>query len=225
MLLYTANALSGLLSTVWVYTVNKGIFAGRRSWRFADGSGDIVSILTSRDLGAGERLDLARLDDDGAPAAADPPRGSDSRGPQGTLAGPPAPRLRFDPALIRPGAVDGGWWPYSRAAVTELPALVTALQEQAGVRVQRLSVPRDEWDDIPARLTVGGRLVRVDWFVTMPRNTVSVTAASRGPIELLVVPPGTPPEAAQGAMDLAATSPGTAQAAEILAAEVARRVL
>ena len=189
-----------------------------------------MSILTSRDPGAGDRPGPARLDDDGAPAAAGRPRGSDSPAPHATPAGPPSPRLRFDPALIRPGAVDGGWWPYSRDAVTELPALVTALQDQAGVRVQRLSVPCDEWDDIPARLTVGGRLVRVDWFATMPRHTVSVTAASRGPIELLVVPPGTPPQAAHRAMDLAATSPGTAQAAGILAAgilapEEARRVL
>lgn len=136
---------------------------------------------------------------------------------------PDQARLRFDPALIRPGAVDGAWWPYSRDALTELPALVAALQDQAGVRVQRLSVPHGEWDEIPARLTLhGGRVVRVDWFTTIPGHTISVTTPGREPIDLLVVPPGTPEGAAQAAMDLAATTPGAAQAADILTAEEAR---
>jgi hypothetical protein len=54
--------------------------------------------------------------------------------------------------------------------------------------VQRLSVHRDEWDEIPHRLTAGGRGVRVDWFTTIPRHTVSVTTAGKGLITLLVVP-------------------------------------
>jgi len=83
-----------------------------------------------------------------------------------------------------------------------------------GVRVQGLAVHRDEWDDIPRRLTTdNGDFARVDWFTTIPRRTVSVTTAGgREPIALLVVPPGTPAGAAWAAMNTAATSAGTAQA-------------
>jgi hypothetical protein len=82
------------------------------------------------------------------------------------------------------------------------------------LRVQRLAVRRDEWDDIPHRLTAdNGHFAQVDWFTTIPHHTVSVTTAgSRDPIALLVVPPSTPAGAAWDAMNTAATSPGTAQA-------------
>jgi Family of unknown function (DUF5994) len=33
--------------------------------------------------------------------------------------------------------VDGGWWPHSRDAMTELPGIVAALDCRPGVRVQR----------------------------------------------------------------------------------------
>jgi hypothetical protein len=62
----------------------------------------------------------------------------------------------------------------------------------------------------------------VDWFTTIPGHTISVTTPGREPIDLLVVPPGTPEGAAQAAMDLAATTPRAAQAADILTAEEAR---
>jgi uncharacterized protein DUF5994 len=120
---------------------------------------------------------------------------------------------------MRRGAVDGGWWPRSRNALTELPGLIAALDARPGVRVQRVAVHRDEWDDIPRQLTGGGgHRARVDWFTTISRHTISVTiAGGREPIALLVVPPSTRAEAARGAMDAAATGPGTpAQATDIL---------
>ncbi len=139
--------------------------------------------------------------------------------PSVVLAGPPSPRVSFDPALHRHGAVDGGWRPYSRNALAELPGLIAALDARPGVRVQRLSVHRDDWDEIPRRLAAeGGHVVRVDWFTTIPRHTVSVTTAGPGPIALLVVPPGTAEGTAQTAMNMAATGPGSVQAAGILTA-------
>jgi hypothetical protein len=58
--------------------------------------------------------------------------------------------------------------------------------------VQRLSIHRDDWDDIPHRLTTDeGHVIRVDWFTTIPRHTVSVTAAGKYPITLLLVSPST----------------------------------
>jgi hypothetical protein len=120
------------------------------------------------------------------------PPGDTLSPPSAIPVAPPSPRVSLDPALNRHGAVDGGWWPHSRKALTELPGLIAALDSRPGVRVQRLSVHRDDWDEIPHRLTADqGRVIRVDWFTTIPRHTVSVTAAGKEPIVLLVVPTGT----------------------------------
>src|SRR5690348_2452574 len=77
--------------------------------------------------------------------------------------GLPSARVMFDPALPRHGATDGGWWPRSRNALTELPALIAALDARPGVMVQRVAVHRYEWDEIPHQLTAdGSHFVRVD---------------------------------------------------------------
>ena len=139
------------------------------------------------------------------------------------LAGPPSPRVSFAPALHRHGAIDGGWWPHSRNAPAELPGLVAALDSRPGVRVLRLSVHRDDWDEIPHRLTTDkGHLIRVDWFTIIPRHTISVTTAGQGTIELLVVPPGTADGTAQTALNMAVTGPVGAQAGDILTASEAQ---
>jgi len=164
-----------------------------------------MNTLTPLDVEAAGRLALSRLDDDGAPAAASVvygeggkaariPAASAADAPAAVPAGLPSPRVSFDPALSRDGAVDGGWWPHSRNAQTELPGLIAALDTRPGVRVARVAVHRDEWEEIPRRLrTDAGRVVRVGWFTTIRRHTVSVTTVgSRLPITLLVVPPGTP---------------------------------
>jgi hypothetical protein len=128
--------------------------------------------------------------------------------PAAIPAGPPSPRVSLNGAHDRRGAADGRWWPHSRSALTELPGLIAALDSQPGIRVQRLSIHRDDWDEIPYRLTDGrGHVVRVDWFTTIPRHTVSVTTAGREPITLLVIPPGTAEGAARTAMNMAATGP------------------
>jgi hypothetical protein len=186
-----------------------------------------MSAPTLPDVQAADTLALARLDDDGAPAGvttvishggaktAHLPAAA-ARAPAAMPAGLPSPRVSFDPALVRHSTVDGGWWPHTRNARTELPGLIAALDARPGVRVQRVAVHRDEWDEIPHQLTTdSGHFVRVDWFTTIPHHTVSVTiAGGRDPIALLVVPPSTPPGAARAAMHTAATGPGTrAQAA------------
>ena len=126
------------------------------------------------------------------------------------------PRLSFDPALSRRGSIDGGWWPRSRNATAELPGLIAALDSRPGVHVRRLSVHADEWDDIPRRLPIGGsRVIRVDWFTTIPRHTISVSADAHDMINLLVVPSGTAAAPAQAAMEAAMT--GRGDPADILA--------
>lgn len=141
--------------------------------------------------------------------------------PSAIPTGLPPARIMFDPALPRHGATDGGWWPRSRNALSELPALIAALDARPGVRVQRLAVRRCEWDEIPHQLTAdGSHFVQVDWFTAIPHHTVSVTIADgREPIALLVVPPDTPTETAWAEMNIAATSPGVPQTTDILTAE------
>jgi hypothetical protein len=140
--------------------------------------------------------------------------------PSAVPTGLPRARVMFDPALPRYGATDGGWWPRSRNALTELPALIAALDARPGVKVERLAVHRYEWDQIPHQLSAdGSHLVRVDRLTTIPRRTVSVTVAGgREPIALLVVPPDTPTETAWAEMNIAATSPGIPQTTDILTA-------
>ena len=141
--------------------------------------------------------------------------------PSAVPTGLPPARVMFDPAQPRHGATDGGWWPRSQNALTELPALLAALDARPGLRVQRLAVPRCEWDELPHQLTAdGSHFVPVDPLTTIPRRTVSVTVADgREPIVLLVVPPDTPTEAAWAEMNIAATSPGIPQTTDILTAE------
>jgi len=126
----------------------------------------------------------------------------------------------FDLALPRHGATDGGWWPRSRNALAELPAVIAALDARPGVRVQRLAVHPCEWDEIPHQLTAdGSHFVRVDSLTTIPRRTISATVVGgREPIALLVVPPDTPTETAWAEMNIAATSPGIPQITGILTA-------
>jgi Family of unknown function (DUF5994) len=195
-----------------------------------------MTALNLPDVEAADRLALARLDDDGAPAAVTSlisPGGAQTAGipagaagaPAAIPGGPPSPRVSLGPALSRRGPVDGGWWPRSRNALTELPGLIAALDARPGVRVQRVAIHRDEWDDIPRQLTAdNGHFARVDWFTTISPHTISVTTAGgREPITLLVVPPSTRAEAARGAMNTAATGPGNAQATDILTAQDAPR--
>jgi uncharacterized protein DUF5994 len=130
-------------------------------------------------------------------------------------AGPPSSRVSLDDARDRHGAADGRWWPHSRNALTELPGLIAELDSRPGIRVQRLSIHRDDWDEIPRRLTDGrGHVVRVDWFTTIARHTVSVTVAGKGPIALLVVPPARPKGAARTAMNMAANGSAPPRGAE-----------
>jgi Family of unknown function (DUF5994) len=152
-------------------------------------------------------------------AASTSPRAAGA--PSAIPTGFPSARVIFDSALIRHGTTDGGWWPRSRNARTELPTLIAALDARPGVRVQRLTIHRDEWDEIPHQLTAdGSHFVRVDWLTAIPRHTVSVTTADgREPIALLVVSPDTPAETAWAAMNMAGTNPGTPQAADILTAD------
>jgi uncharacterized protein DUF5994 len=126
-------------------------------------------------------------------------------------------RLSLDPATERRRGINGGWWPRSRDAGAELPALITGLSTQAG-RVSRVALQADAFGNIPHLLTVGGRKVRVAWFRHMNTHTVSLTMGGRDYLTLLVIPPHASPASAAEALRLAASSGPVGSPEAILAA-------
>ena len=171
-----------------------------------------VSTTSSNEYLA-DQLALSRLDRGGAPL-----------GPQApTHATPPAQaslngaRLSLVPAKLPQTGLGGGWWPRSRDATDELPGLIAELSARAG-RVSRVALQVGAFDNIPHRLTSGGRKVHVAWFRFMNMNTVILTMADRDDLVLLVVPPLAPPAAAAQALRAVASGPGAGSADTILAA-------
>ncbi|WP_432138307.1 MULTISPECIES: DUF5994 family protein [unclassified Streptomyces] len=122
--------------------------------------------------------------------------------------------LRLTTTHDRAGILDGAWWPRSRDPATELPGLVAALAERLGP-VTRLGLDHDAWDELPTRITVGGRIVHIDSF-GVGDDTALVTRGDRDLFSLLVIPPDTPPPAARAAMAAAVRSGNVRQAGQIL---------
>jgi len=170
-----------------------------------------VSTTSSNEYLA-DQLALSRLDDDGAPLG----RQATSHATTAARASTNGARLSLVPATAPRAGLGGGWWPRSRDATAELPGLIAELSTRAG-RVSRVALQADAFDNIPHKLTVGGRKVHVAWFRYMNMNTVILTMAGRDDLVLLVVPPLAPPAAAARALR-AVSGPGAGPAAAILAA-------
>ena len=125
-------------------------------------------------------------------------------------------RLSLDPAFPGQLGISGGWWPRSRDAGAELPAMLAELSAQAG-RVRRVALQVDAFSDVPHLIMVNGRPVHVAWFRSMDPLTINMTMAARDNITLLVIPPGASADSAAEALRLAAASSRTKQPEEILA--------
>jgi hypothetical protein len=109
---------------------------------------------------------------------------------------PDRARLSLVTAAVRQGGINGGWWPRSRDATAELPALIDEMGTRTG-RVRRIALQADAFDNIPHQLIAAGRKVHVGWFRHMNPLTVILTMADQDDLILLVVPP----EASQAAAD------------------------
>ncbi|HEY6789728.1 MAG TPA: DUF5994 family protein, partial [Trebonia sp.] len=135
-----------------------------------------------------------------------------------SLPQPAGPRLRLPPD--RPGSalLDGGWWPRSADPAAELPGLVLALDERHG-RITRIMLGMIGWDaSRPSRLAVGGRVVRLGWFASMPVGRVTAISASGQRTDLVTIPPHVSEQAAAAAMRHATRAGNRDHAPAILAA-------
>ncbi|AUG76876.1 hypothetical protein CFP65_2015 [Kitasatospora sp. MMS16-BH015] len=124
--------------------------------------------------------------------------------------------LRLETTQSREGVLDGAWWPRSRDVGAELPGLIEALTEHLGP-VASVGLDAQAWDDVPARLVVGGRSVHIDQY-PVGDSTVIITRGDRDHFSLLVVPPQASREAALAAMAHAIEAGATDSAGQILIA-------
>ncbi|WP_329518725.1 DUF5994 family protein [Spirillospora sp. NBC_01491] len=155
---------------------------------------------------------MARIYDLAAARRSPAPPGDEPAGPERAR----EPRLTLAPGPERRGALDGGWWPRSRDAVAELTALVGGLP-WAPDEPLRLTVDLADWDEVPRRLLVGGRMIKVGWLPDID-SMVIVTRGRSDELMLLVVPPEAPEAPARAALASAAAGTDSAMPHEILAA-------
>jgi hypothetical protein len=114
------------------------------------------------------------------------------------------PRLRLKPKAPTSGYVDGAWWPHSDDLPAELPDLLAVLSVRLGP-IDRVIYNVGEWTQPPAKLQIGGRVVRLDAYHRQPVNTIEVLGVNRDKVVLLVVPARTDPDFAHATMMAAAT--------------------
>lgn len=124
--------------------------------------------------------------------------------------------LRLQTTQSREGVLDGAWWPRSRDITAELPALIHVLAKHLGP-ITRVGLDTDAWEEIPTRVIVDDRVVHLDSF-PVGDDTVLITRGESDHFALMVVPPGTTPDAARDAMARAVRADNITQAAEILVA-------
>ncbi|MFF4505416.1 DUF5994 family protein [Streptomyces sp. NPDC001401] len=122
--------------------------------------------------------------------------------------------VRLETTHDRQGVLDGAWWPRSRNIAAELPALITALTEHLGP-ITRVGLDAGAWEELPTRMTIGDRVVRIDSFA-VGDDTVLVTRGDQDHFSLLVVPPHAAPDAARAAMAEAVRADNVTQAGQIL---------
>ncbi|MDX3066124.1 DUF5994 family protein [Streptomyces sp. ND04-05B] len=161
--------------------------------------------------------------DSGSGSRSDPRSGSRSDSPQVTghlpddahqAVRPGTALVRLETTHDRQGVLDGVWWPRSRDIAAELPGLIGALTEHLGP-IMRVGLDTGAWEDLPTRMTIDDRVVRVDSF-PVGDDTVLVTRGEGDLFSLLVVPPHATPDAARAAMTEAVRAGSGRRAEQIL---------
>lgn len=134
---------------------------------------------------------------------------------------PSEPRLVLARTPAGRGVLDGGWWPRSWDPEAELPGLIGALHDRYGP-IRNVMLNSAAWDSRLRRLTVGGHVLRLGWFVTLGPALMVAMTDEGDQLELLVVPPSASAVVAHHAMAVAANSSNTRRAPDILATASAR---
>jgi hypothetical protein len=127
-----------------------------------------------------------------------------------------AARLELEPTGTSRALLNGGWWPRSADPAAELPALLVAIDKLRGP-ITRVILSK-AWDDQPRRLMVAGRLLRLSYFTSQPAALLTAVCDNGRRVDLLIVPPDTPPATAEAAMALAATTRNQIPAQHLVAA-------
>ncbi|GLZ15027.1 hypothetical protein Acsp04_52620 [Actinomadura sp. NBRC 104425] len=133
----------------------------------------------------------------------------------GPRADPRGARLCLAAGTAHRGALDGGWWPRSHDASTELPELVAGLAGHLG-RVTHLAIDTDYWEHVPGDITVAGRKVKVGGLPGLG-HVVVVIRGRMDTFLLLVVPPEAAQTHAYAALNGSAAGAASAWPEEILA--------
>ncbi|MEU7748146.1 DUF5994 family protein [Nonomuraea sp. NPDC049158] len=115
-----------------------------------------------------------------------------------------AQRLSLRPVPNWRVVVDGAWWPYSRDAAAELPALIGAVDRLLDRVTLRIGVHRDAWQNIPRRIPARGRQVRIGWFRHTDPRMITLSFATGEPVVLLIIPSGAAAGAAEATLKLTA---------------------
>ncbi|NUR61390.1 MAG: hypothetical protein HOV87_22420 [Catenulispora sp.] len=131
-----------------------------------------------------------------------------------TAVAPGTAVVRLETIGPRGGVLDGAWWPRSQHIESELPALVSALAGYIGP-ITRVGLDATAWEDLPTRLVVDGRVVRIDSY-PVGDDTILITRGERDRFSLLVVPPNTDPETAKAAMAQSVRQDNASDAQQIL---------
>ncbi|MEU9073560.1 DUF5994 family protein [Kitasatospora sp. NPDC004745] len=128
-------------------------------------------------------------------------------------------RLSLTPGGVRPGRLDGAWWPRSRDLLLELPALAADIDERWG-RITRITVNPAQWPVVPHRIPVTGHTVHAGWFsAEQDEHSIAVFSYAPRRLNLLVVPPETDAVGAARLMAEAASPANTMAASGLLAVE------
>lgn len=124
-------------------------------------------------------------------------------------------RLTLKPKAAAMGTVDGAWWPRSRDALAEFPAMIAGLKHRLG-RPGRVAFNAAAWTAAPRRMVVDGQAVDLEGFYSLDEHTVLVSGYAWHRMVLLVVPPEASEHAAATALAMASDPDNTERAAQIL---------
>jgi hypothetical protein len=134
---------------------------------------------------------------------------------------PIAPRLELRHDRSVRTILDGAWWPRTRATVTELTNLITALDAQH-LLINRIMLNTGSWDEHPRRISVAERSVRLGWFATLGASLLIATTNTGERVDLLVISPEVSATPAAQAMSMAVDDAKDLRADAIMAAVTQR---